>query len=688
VTDSKGQFLYHKQFHIPRESLFKCPKCSYNVSHKHLLHQHIRVHGSGLEHMLQDHEIPGGEDEMMLPSSVVTSYESDEEDNTSPGNHPTVLVWKNGRPFRMFRCHLCPQVFGKLSDMQDHEGEHSSDVGSVSNNDEAINLSLKKNRTVSAPGNSSSLLKVNYNASASNGLSVETTDYNVSPKSVLYFCDKCPARFFYEKELRIHHTFHIKNSEFKCKLCSYSARQQNPHLMSHMKVHGSEYQAKTQHLLAKYPKASSVDFSARPELPTFTPSISITPALPQSSNKIYGTANSDGLLAASRQELKQKPDASINCDRCPARFNTMGSFVQHRNNHGRRTSYTCQYCDYSADSANNLTLHEILHAGSEITIEPELLPTPLTASRQKVFNQTAAGCEVDATNSFHHGDSESEAYEGNPEFIYPTYVKNGRVKSKRYKCSKCPSAFEKRDQYKVHIGLHGSDQRYKCTVCDYAVTYYANYIQHLKKHENQPNVDPELLIVKPFSKMKQEPSINQALSPPELVTDSGLDDIVKEDEEETRCNSKRVFRCSRCPYGTTDAAQYQEHLNHHLKLMSEQKKTPSHKCLFCDFTTVKKSLLRDHVTQHFQGSESTNGSTRNPQSFVFAEDVEIFLKQGTGKEEKVFCEKENYNERRDSNESESHCSIITISGKSNGGSIIDLRRGLPVSMLNSGDDSE
>lgn len=48
---------------------------------------------------------------------------------------------------------------------------------------------------------------------------------------------------------------------------------------------------------------------------------------------------------------------------------------------------------------------------------------------------------------------------GSPDFVYPTYVKNGKLKEKRYKCHKCPSAFEKREQYKIHLSLHGSKQR-------------------------------------------------------------------------------------------------------------------------------------------------------------------------------------------------------------------------------------
>lgn len=79
---------------------------------------------------------------------------------------------------------------------------------------------------------------------------------------------------------------------------------------------------------------------------------------------------------------------------------------------------------------------------------------------------------------------------GNPNFVYPSYLRNGRLKEKRYKCHKCPSAFEKREQYRVHLTLHGANQKFCCDMCDYSVKYYANYIQHIKKHKAQAQAVP------------------------------------------------------------------------------------------------------------------------------------------------------------------------------------------------------
>ena len=62
----------------------------------------------------------------------------------------------------------------------------------------------------------------------------------------------------------------------------------------------------------------------------------------------------------------------------------------------------------------------------------------------------------------------------------------GREREKRYKCRRCPSAFEKREQYIKHISLHGIQSRYTCTICDYSVKYYPNFCNHMKMHGVPP----------------------------------------------------------------------------------------------------------------------------------------------------------------------------------------------------------
>ncbi|CAG7815402.1 unnamed protein product [Allacma fusca] len=644
VTDSKGQFLYHKQFHRPRDCPFKCSQCSYTVSHKHLLHQHLRVHGLpplspplgdvGSIPLLDDDEASNStEDE---PLNLHQSN-NDTEKSTLESIHPTVLVWRNGRPFRMYRCRLCPQVYGKLGDLTEHEISHGNPVSSSSSSVQ-IPLQSQQNLTIS-PVNS--------------GDSSSTTTILTGGK-VLHCCEACPARFFYEKELEIHTSFHQSKSEFQCHLCSYSAKQQNPHLMSHMKVHGPEYQMKTQQLLLRYPKAPK---RKKPQAPK---NVSTLLNIPQ---VIPSMSISNG----HRTQIKGRAAATILCQKCPAKFHTANSYQHHITFHGRETNFKCRHCDYGVDTMKNLTLHELLHAGSEISSDFE-------ASG----GNKNRGVSIISPAVHHHEDDtiNDDAYVGNPDFIYPTYVKNGRVKSKRYKCSKCPSAFEKRDQYKVHMGLHGSDQRYRCTVCDYAVTYYANYIQHLKKHSTQPEVPPELLIAKPLSKMKGEgQSVNsKSSSPAKSATSPITSTNATISHEETRPKKKSPWKCNMCPFSTDDEKLYEEHKTRHIASSQNFKKSNAvHKCSFCDFAAASKSSLKDHVRLHFQVPAETL------HSYMFSKEIDIYVNGNY--DEKIYSEKENYDDDNGMDKE--------IGAPPNGNrhvAYIDLKRGLPVAMINDEDN--
>lgn len=89
--------------------------------------------------------------------------------------------------------------------------------------------------------------------------------------------------------------------------------------------------------------------------------------------------------------------------------------------------------------------------------------------------------------------SEAEANEG---AYSSSMTRIGKIKEKRYKCSKCPSAFEKREQFKLHLGLHGSNQQYACASCDYAVSNQANLLQHEKKHKSIKSFEDDVNILK------------------------------------------------------------------------------------------------------------------------------------------------------------------------------------------------
>lgn len=335
-------------------------------------------------------------------------------------------------------------------------------------------------------------------------------------KEFLFLCDECPARFFFEKELKIHHTFHENKSSFQCPKCSYSARQKDPHLMSHMRVHGTAYQEKTKGLLTKFPRGkanlpscNSSSSATGPAVTSASASAAAVAAAALSAASLMNPSilnpnfNFQSAAAAMLASGKFKPESmaafgypadpaaleglrknglSIACPKCPEKFFSTQAFQQHYEMHNinGRADYRCRFCDYCAESRKALAIHEIVHSGSEFNLEAgalagKLLTSPgtafnpvsmmaMVAHQESPFTSPAVPQALTGNSEVENVDKSAipvpdEAYEGNPDFTYPTYMKNGRVKSKRYKCIKCPSAFEKKDQYHTHIGLHGSNQK-------------------------------------------------------------------------------------------------------------------------------------------------------------------------------------------------------------------------------------
>lgn len=217
---------------------------------------------------------------------------------------------------------------------------------------------------------------------------------------------------------------------------------------------------------------------------------------------------------------------------------------------------------------------------------------------------------------------------GNPNFVYPGYVRNGRLKEKRYKCHKCPSAFEKREQYRVHLTLHGAKQRYRCEICDYSVKYYANYAQHVKKHEanaqaqasnrmlegeKSVNGSPSSVPVRSAKSLKkqQQPSANLVDSVVQSTQDRQTALLLRKRRLDPEVEGAR---CPSCPYSATD----KESLDVHKRRHGIERLTPS--CPHCDYVPRKEENVGEHIKLHF---------TRlyKPESYVIVELLSLKMKK-------------------------------------------------------------
>ncbi|EEB13612.1 conserved hypothetical protein [Pediculus humanus corporis] len=653
LSNSRTQFLYHKQFHRPRDASFKCMYCSYNVSRRHLLHQHLRVH-----HMQK--EVSKSSSKSQNHSEFESSLLSMNDINTI--NMPEIpLVWvlKGGNFQKMFKCRWCPHVNMRKINIQEHEKMHqnNNNNNNNNNNDSDKNISdgnnssllklhcLECNYTCNNAGVLASHVKVHQgfygeirslvdptrseadqirelqstlrimepevvikeenknslkerkefkkenicneslssqpenaycNSSNVNNISLEEVD---ETKKMLKFCNKCPARFFFKKELQIHSKFHAIRLPFMCSYCSYTARQR-PHLLAHLKVHSDEYQRRTTTLVGTYSVSSS-----HPQ-----PKVALLAKDDSDENKgiVWIVLSSVPAGNPSRIKTKEntKPLPKLCCDLCPGKFFKSVALQYHKTLHGSSNRHKCKYCDYAVKTYGNLMKHQFVH-------EKHLKTDDSTAKKREDQREERKYENLEDMNKKSIDASGGEAhletlFNGSPEFIYPTYIKNGKLKEKKYKCHKCPSAFEKRDQYRVHLSLHGSKQKFKCEKCDYSVKYYTNYIQHMKKHENHDRA----------LKAKNSESEKKIYDEETLIF---LENRFKifQGKILNKMGDKKYYNCPHCPYATNQRHIIESHVRKHYCV---SKIKSGYGCQHCDFYTSQEHCMREHKKLHFGNS--------------------------------------------------------------------------------------
>lgn len=147
MTNSKNDFLYHKQFHRPKPAAeYKCEHCDYWVTHRRLLKQHVRLHGedyredsttssptkslaSDASAVLDAVEIAAIKQKMIankITASLSTSPAVSPmkiATQCSVGNRPG-FVLRNGMYKKLIQCRKCPYTNIRSRNVRLHELMH------------------------------------------------------------------------------------------------------------------------------------------------------------------------------------------------------------------------------------------------------------------------------------------------------------------------------------------------------------------------------------------------------------------------------------------------------------------------------------------------------------------------------------------------------------------------------------
>jgi len=566
------------------------------------------------------------------------------------------LVWVSrldGTLTKMLKCRHCPFISSRRAEVRDHETMHVDAPNQgplIACTDCSFTCTRRDVMISHTEMHAGSLGTVHCLVDETRPDSQQASDLatllgmthtpilgaepDLQDSRLVHCCGKCPARFLCEKELRIHLRYHSTELAYTCQWCSYAARQL-AHLLAHQKAHSPEYQERTKYLLSLY------GYSQRYPPPT----TACVEAESQESNTEGATPNVAWIVVEINENISSPYNNVSNtmsiaqrngnqqvftCAKCPARYFKLDALEYHMTLHGSNNRFKCNDCDYSSKTAQNLVKHQVVHRRHNETGEV------IVTTQQSVTSSIPASVPTSTPISTPPLQTSPDPQfgifmRGNPNFVYPGYLRNGRLKEKRYKCHKCPSAFEKREQYRVHLTLHGAKQRYRCDICDYSVKYYANYIQHLRKH--QANAEAQALrrqyeddrisldnesVVDAVASARSGKSLRSSSTTDRNViamlsiSNNSVSNIANnialqpsnQDKQSLLLMQKKgmissgdadvdIIRCQSCPFSTIDKDAMDAHKRRH----GIERMTPP--CPHCDYIPRKDENVGEHIRLHF-----------------------------------------------------------------------------------------
>lgn len=251
----------------------------------------------------------------------------------------------------------------------------------------------------------------------------------------------------------------------------------------------------------------------------------------------------------------------VTCPQCPAKFERESkALIYHATLHGSDAPFRCRHCNYAVKAKDNLMKHEKLH---------------------KIGSPPSAGAAA-----------------------------------RSWQCSKCPTHFEKKEQFKAHMSLHGSQERYRCDRCDYAAKHHANYLQHVKKHD-----DHELL----HSGLPQHP----ATAAPSTTADRQHIWLQEKLIEQLHPSAavEVTVACQYCPFRCRTSEELSAHTANHAVVNGRTAAAGGYRCNFCDYTAAEQHQLPDHIRLHFQLKNSggeLKSHSKSPESYWKCSNLEIW----------------------------------------------------------------
>ncbi|CAG5131511.1 unnamed protein product [Candidula unifasciata] len=399
TTNSKNDFIYHKQFHRPKRTAeFKCEYCDYWVVHKRLLKQHTRLHttvspssgavveNSPAKSLCSDPGLvydPVELTELAAIKQKMISAKITASLSNSPNISPMKLasqcsvdskpgyIIKNGLYRKLHKCQFCPYTNIRSRNMQLHEMMHGP---------RDSNCPLMKcpycDYYVGSKGLLSHHMKVHqktYGDTPENDAELgdladsvdndDESDQDIPQQQKVdtllqisrfkrFGCERCPYASAKRQHFVRHLELHGSRQRHTCQYCDYSVPSNNL-LHQHTKLHLMP----NQNLLASQ---SITNLQHLSEVPA---DVALASALPPADSDTAVTISviHDHLGLYENSIYDSEPKKLYRCDRCPYANVRRDYLLSHLKFHMVPSSLVCPYCDYSAPKQPLLTQHIRVH---------------------------------------------------------------------------------------------------------------------------------------------------------------------------------------------------------------------------------------------------------------------------------------------------------------------------------------
>ncbi|KAL4234325.1 hypothetical protein ACF0H5_005976 [Mactra antiquata] len=395
MTNSKNDFLYHKQFHRPKPTAdYKCEHCDYWVSHRRLIKQHMKVHEEGAYCDVSEPVVTPAKSDYSESSLIYDTVEIaaikqriiSSKITASISQSPLVspmkiasgcsvggrrsFLRKDGTYRKIHQCKNCPYMNIRLRNMKLHEMMHGKRS--------ATHVLMKCPHCdyyVGSKGLLAHHMKVhqpNYGvefigqerekdrkgSQTSEDSEVDTSIPLESKVDTLleitrfkkFGCEKCPYASSKRSRFQRHVELHGSKQKCKCDFCDYCVPTMNL-LNQHMRLHFEP----NQNLLAAQ---SILNLQYLPEMPA---DVALASMITNNDSKQPVSITHDHIDLYENQPDDFEPKKLYRCDRCPYANICRSNLLAHLRCHMLKNEHACPYCDYSAGKPHVLMQHVKVH---------------------------------------------------------------------------------------------------------------------------------------------------------------------------------------------------------------------------------------------------------------------------------------------------------------------------------------